>query len=70
MKSADPLDAFIRAIGEVIGSLFLPLFCVVDVETSNSFILSVFPLFLKMVADFIAPKLSLIFCGLIRRGRF
>ena len=26
----------------------------------------VFPLFLKMVANIIAPKLSIIFCGLIR----
>ena len=34
-KSADPLDAFDRAIGEVIGRLALPLFCVVDLETCN-----------------------------------
>ena len=30
--------------------------------------LGVFPLFLKMVADIIAPKVSIIFLGLIRRG--
>ena len=30
--------------------------------------LGVFPLFLKMVADIIARKLSIIFRGLIRRG--
>ena len=28
--------------------------------------LGVFPLFLKMIADIIAPKLSIIFCRLIR----
>ena len=33
LKSADPLHAFDRAIGKV--GLFLPLFCVVDLETSN-----------------------------------
>ena len=32
--------------------------------------LGVFPIFLKMVADIIAPKLSIIFRGLIRRGSF
>ena len=32
--------------------------------------LGVFPLFLKMVVDIIAPKLSIIFLGLIRRGSF
>ena len=32
--------------------------------------LGVFPLFLKMVADFIASKLSTIFQGLIRLGSF
>ena len=32
--------------------------------------LRVFPLFLKMVADIIAPKLSIIFRGLIRRVSF
>ena len=32
--------------------------------------LGVFPLFLKMVANIIAPKLSINFCGLIRRGSF
>ena len=32
--------------------------------------LGVFPLFLKMVADIIAPKLSIIFHGLIRLGSF
>ena len=32
--------------------------------------LGVFPLFLKMVADIIAPKLSILFRGLIRRDRF
>ena len=32
--------------------------------------LGVFPLFLKMVADIIASKLSIIFCGLIRWGVF
>ena len=32
--------------------------------------LGVFPLFLKMVADIIAPKLSIIFHGLIRQGSF
>ena len=36
LKSVDPLDVFDRAIGEVIGiGLFLPLFCVVDLDTSN-----------------------------------
>ena len=36
LKSADSLVAFDRAIGEVIGiGMFLPLFCVVDLETSN-----------------------------------
>ena len=35
-KSADPLAAFDRAIGEVMGiRLFLSLFCVVDLEASN-----------------------------------
>ena len=35
-KSADPLEAFDRAIGEVIGiGLLLPLFCVEYLETSN-----------------------------------
>ena len=33
LKSADPLMAFDRAIGEVIGKLLV--FCVVDLETSN-----------------------------------
>ena len=32
--------------------------------------LDVFPLFLKMDANIIAPKLSIIFCELIRRGSF
>ena len=32
--------------------------------------LCVFPLFLKMVVDTIAPKQSMIFLGLIRRGSF
>ena len=32
--------------------------------------LGVFPLFLTMVADIIAPKCSLFLCGLIRRGSF
>ena len=32
--------------------------------------LGVFPLFLKMIEDIIAPKLNIIFCGLIRRGLF
>ena len=32
--------------------------------------LGVFPLFLNMVADIIAPKLSISFCGLIRIGSF
>ena len=32
--------------------------------------LGVFPLFLKMVADFIAPKLSIFWGGLIRWGSF
>ena len=32
--------------------------------------LGVFPLFLKMVADIVAPKLSIIFSGLTRRGSF
>ena len=32
--------------------------------------LDAFPLFLKIVADIIAPKLSIIFRGLIRRGSF
>ena len=32
--------------------------------------LGVFPLFLKMVADIIAPKSSIIFLGLMRRGSF
>ena len=32
--------------------------------------LGMFPLFLKMVADIIAPKLSIIFRWLIRRGSF
>ena len=32
--------------------------------------LGVFPLFLKMVADIIAPKLSIMFHRLIRRGSF
>ena len=35
LKSVDPLDAFDRAIGEGLVSLFLPLFCIVDLETSN-----------------------------------
>ena len=36
MKSVDPLDAFDRAICEVIGiGLFLPQCCVVDLVTSN-----------------------------------
>ena len=36
MKSADSLVAFDRAIGEVICiGMFLPLFCVVGLETSN-----------------------------------
>ena len=30
----------------------------------------VFPLYLKMVADIIAPKLSILFRGLTRRGSF
>ena len=32
--------------------------------------LGVFPLFLKIIADIIAPKRSIIFPGLIRRGSF
>ena len=32
--------------------------------------LGAFPIFLKKVKDIIAPKLSIIFCGLIRRGSF
>ena len=32
--------------------------------------LGVFPLFLKTVVDIIAPKLSIVFRGLIRRGSF
>ena len=32
--------------------------------------LGVFPLFLKMVADIIAPKMSMIFLELIRQGSF
>ena len=32
--------------------------------------LGMFPLFLQMVADIIAPKLSIIFRGFIRRGSF
>ena len=35
MKSDDPLVAFDRAIGEVIGIMFLPVFCVIDLETCN-----------------------------------
>ena len=35
LKSADPLDTFDRAIGEVIGGLVPTVFCVVDLETSN-----------------------------------
>ena len=38
LKSADPLGAFDRAIGEVIDKLFLPLFCIVDLEASNGLI--------------------------------
>ena len=38
LKSADPLHAFDRAIGEVSVGLLLPLFCVVDLETSNGLI--------------------------------
>ena len=34
MRSADQLVAFDRAIGEVVVGIFLPLFCVVDLETS------------------------------------
>ena len=30
----------------------------------------VFPLFIMMVADIIAPKLSIIFCGVVRLGSF
>ena len=32
--------------------------------------LGAFPLFLKMVADIIAPKLSIIFCEQIHQGSF
>ena len=36
LKSANPLDAFDRAIGEVIGRLVpIPLFCIVVLEKSN-----------------------------------
>ena len=35
MKSADPLDALDRAIGEVIGRLVPTTVCIVDLETSN-----------------------------------
>ena len=35
LKSFDTLDVFDRSIGEVIGRLFPPLFCVVDFGTSN-----------------------------------
>ena len=35
LKSADPLVALDRAIGEVIGRSFQTPFCVVDLETSN-----------------------------------
>ena len=41
LKSADPLDAFYRAISEVIIRYvpnFLPLFCAVDLETCNGLI--------------------------------
>ena len=39
--SADPSVAFDRAIGEVIGiGMFLPLFCVADLETSNGLMLA------------------------------
>ena len=42
-----------------------------DLDTSGSIDpLGVFPLFLKMVADNIAPKFSMIFHLLIRRGAF
>ena len=35
LKSADPLVAFDRAIGEVLVGMFLPLFFVLDLKTSN-----------------------------------
>ena len=42
-----------------------------DLDTYGGFDpLGVFPLFLKKVADIIAPKLSIIICRLIRLGSF
>ena len=38
LKWADPLDAFDRAIGEVMEGLFQPLFCVVDLAISNGLV--------------------------------
>ena len=41
-----------------------------DLDTGDVDPLGVFPLFLKMVADIIVPKLGIIFRGPIRRDHF
>ena len=47
------------------------LHLLLDLDTYGGFnLLGVFPLFLKKIADIIAPKLSIIFCRLIRLGSF
>ena len=47
------------------------LHLLLDLDTYGGvYSLGLFPLFIKMVVDIIAPKLSTIFCGLIHRGPF